>query len=815
MAEQGRKVLFNFSKIKSPEAIETKANTKTKARHILKRSVYTEIARQQRLDQLENYGSSMSEIRSMRLDPTELRGNIECLIGAVEIPLGAAGPLLLRGTNGEREAFAPIATTEGALLSSINRGCHALGMSGGVFSRALKQRMQRSPFFDCGNAEQSLILKNWILQRQNQIKLKARQFSSHAILLEVDCRLIPPCLHIRFVFETGDASGQNMTTLCTWNLCNWIISEFSKQYPKLIKHFLIDGNLSTDKKHSYISAIVGRGVEVIADALVPESVINRVLGSNSEDIARYFSQCQSSAVLTGTHGFNINVANVIAGIFTATGQDIACIHESSTAQLHFEKRPEGLYLSLLLPNLVIGTVGGGTGLPAQKQMLEFMNCQGAGQIQNFAECIAGFCLALELSTASALAGGQFALAHERLGRNRVEHWLKKSDLTASFFNHFLAPDEELGQVLEAYADEEYQCEGSLIMDLTSQISKRPCGLWPFVLRRSRSQKPQKIFLKSKVSDKELLLALEVMAGMSSPGLAELLKSSQKDNPFQQFHIREIEIAEMQVPALKKIMPKTLGTVNNSKLSTYIIAQEFLQGLELFGAVEKRDLWSDEYISTAIQNISGVHAHFLNRFENIASQPWILRMNLDRAQRLSEVYLELARNLHRVAFDWFSVDDLVFHESNLPFQIAMWSEIEAMPQTLVHNDFNPRNLAFRRNNSRLELVAYDWELASIHLPQRDLVELLAFCLEPEVNDQKILQWLSFHRKQLEAQSGEKLDEKLWLKGCRFAVYDLLLCRFPIYSIAESLRHMSFLKPSYKMAKRILHVLDQELNSLLKN
>ncbi len=825
------------------------------------RTSYTEESRQIRLDFVEAQGIQVDQLRSMRLDPKSLRGNIESLLGAVEIPIGAAGPLRVAGSDGTDDYFAPIATTEGALVSSINRGCRALQMSGGVTARAIKQRMSRAPVFDCGGLVACLDLKRWIESQRGAIAMQIRKHSNHAVLVDMQFRVVAPCLHVRFVFETGDASGQNMTTVCTWNACNWILREYEIVRPKAIQHFMIDGNMSTDKKASRLSAIEGRGIEVVAEALLPESVIRRVLQSTSEEMTRFFNQCHAASLYTGVMGLNINVANVIAAIFTATGQDIACVHESATAQLHFETRPGGLYASLHLPSLVIGTVGGGVGLTQQKQLIEMMGCYGTGKARRFAELIASFSLALELSTAAALAGGQFATAHEKLGRNRTSTWLTREDFSPAFFNQLMnqassdsLDDDKIesttGQasaanpVVAAEATDLKSQGGSLVMELTSQISRRPCGLWSYLLKRESFEKNsefeiERVFIKSKVNDVELLLAFEIMAGVSSPGLGELLREHRSDNPFNSFHIRELKIACLKDAPLVAIMPKTLGTLTNTKRDAYILAQEYLDeenGVVLLDTTEQRERWTEEYIQTAIEGIGRVHAHFKPQAKALSAEPWMYQLDRARVERLMEPHFELSRQLHAHCYDWFSSDDLEFHRRELSKLPPMWDELTAMSHTLIHGDFNPRNLAFRElrrssaqsNESESavtrSLIAYDWELATVHVPQRDLAEFLSFVLPVSIGDQELkaqlVRWMRLHFEVIQTATVEaaflstevqinqaisiQCELETWRRGFEIALSDFILIRLPIYSIAQTFKQVPFLGPTYRMARRMLAI-----------
>lgn len=769
------------------------------------RTSYTNESRQQRLDILETHGHELNHMRDMRLDPKSLRGNIESLIGAVEVPVGIAGPLRVLGGASESEVYAPIATSEGALVSSMNRGCIALQLSGGVTARTLKQRMVRAPVFDCESLVRAITLRDWIQSRQGELHLQVRKYSNHAVLSQLEFRILPPSLHVRFVYETGDASGQNMTTVCTWNACQWILKEFEKEHPGVVRHFMIDGNLSTDKKMSAMSAIQGRGHEVVAEAFVPDAVIRRIFQTTAKDMERFLAQGQITGILTGVHGLNINAANAIAAIFTATGQDIACVHESSTAQLYFEARPGGLYASVFLPNLVIGTVGGGVGLAMQKQMLELMECYGPKKASRLAEIIASMVLALELSTGAALASGNFATAHDRLGRNRSSLWLNKEDLTETFMNHLLKTESANQLIVSTKAFSSGASSGSLIMDLTAHITKRPCGLWPYEVQYSHEETPRKIFLKTKVSDHELFLAFEIMGGISSPGLGELLRENRKDNPFHMFHIRELKIAEMTDAPLVDLMPKTLGTLVNEKREIYILAQEYLENIELLNCFQRRDLWTQTHLEAAIIQISAMHAHFLGKTEELESKEWMVCADSHRVKRLSEAHLELARHLQNHSYDWMTDSDVDFHKEYLEQLPRLWLELEAMPRTLIHNDFNPRNLGFRRSDQALRLVAYDWELATVHIPQRDVVELLAFTLPEDFSPGTMHFFLELHRTQNQTRSGLQLSQKQWLRGCEIAVLDLLLQRLPIYGIALSFRQLGFLKPAYQTARRMFKIL----------
>lgn len=384
------------------------------------KNLYTEQARRARVDFLEaQTGARLALAGSARLTAEMLRNNIEGFIGAVEVPVGIAGPLRFQHGEGSELVYAPIATTEGALTASINRGAAALSQSGGVRARAIRQSVTRTPVFAFPSVDDALFFAGWVEGHMDQIRAQTRSASAHAQLLSIDVVLVGRQAHADFVYRTADAAGQNMVTACTWRACQWILERL-RAFPDIAEiEFFLDANLSSDKKATAWAFVRGRGTRVVAEATLSAEAIRRVLKVEPQRLMACYRACRTGSTASGMLGFCVHPANTLAGIFTATGQDIACVHESSLAMLELELRDDGaVYASLTLPCLMIGTVGGGTGLPQQRQYLELMGCYGDGKAARLAETIAGFALAGELSLLAAFAAGEFAQAHERMGRNR-------------------------------------------------------------------------------------------------------------------------------------------------------------------------------------------------------------------------------------------------------------------------------------------------------------------------------------------------------------------------------------------------------------
>lgn len=384
------------------------------------KNLYTEQARRARVDFLHaQTGVRLAPAGSARLAAEMLRNNTEGFVGSIEVPVGVAGPLRLHRGEGSDLVYAPIATTEGALIASISRGAAALSQSGGVRARAIRQRVARTPVFAFASVDDALFFAGWVEGHMDQIRAQTRLASQHAQLLSVDVVVVGRQAHADFVYRSGDAAGQNMVTACTWRACQWILEKL-RAFPDIAEvEFFIDANLSSDKKASAWSFVRGRGTRVVAEATLDAHAIRRVLKVDPQRLMACYRTCRTGSAAGGMFGFCVHPANTLAGIFTATGQDIACVHESSLAMLELESREDdAVYASLTLPCLMVGTVGGGTGLPQQRQYLELMGCYGDGKAARFAEIVAAFALAGELSLLAAFAAGEFAQAHERMGRNR-------------------------------------------------------------------------------------------------------------------------------------------------------------------------------------------------------------------------------------------------------------------------------------------------------------------------------------------------------------------------------------------------------------
>ncbi len=390
-----------------------------KASEILGNENAAALARRLALERM--LGVTLSSIGSTIIDFEELKGrNIENPIGAVQVPLGVAGPLLVHGDYARGEYYIPLATTEGALVASINRGCKAITLSGGARAKVVHDGMTRAPLIWTPGVEEAVRLIRWVEENKQLLREAAESTTRHGRLVDIEPYLAGNMVWLRFVYTTGDAMGMNMATIATRKAIDTLLAN----YPGEARLIAISGNMCTDKKPALINAIRGRGKTVVAEATIKRRVVEEVLKTTPEAIDEVNkAKNLLGSARAGSVSYNAHYANIIAAIFIATGQDPAQVVESSMGYTWTETRGGDLYISVTLPSLEVGTVGGGTRLPTQREALSILGVAGGGEppgtnARKLAEITAAAVLAGELSLLAALAAGHLARAHEKLGRRR-------------------------------------------------------------------------------------------------------------------------------------------------------------------------------------------------------------------------------------------------------------------------------------------------------------------------------------------------------------------------------------------------------------
>ncbi|MGF1901684.1 hydroxymethylglutaryl-CoA reductase [Aliivibrio sifiae] len=339
--------------------------------------------------------------------------NIEHFIGTVKVPVGLAGPLRVNGLFANDDYLVPLATTEAALVASYNRGAQLLTASGGASAMLLNEGVTRTPAFAFYGLTEAGQFVAWAVTQYDTFKQLAEATTSHGKLSDINISIEGNHVYLVFEFLTGDASGQNMVTIAT----NAIFEFIMDNSPITPENAYLDGNLSGDKKASSQSLRSVRGKKVTAEAHIPADLVKKYLHTTPEKMMQFTQMSTVGATLSGTIGINAHYANALAALYIACGQDAACVAESAIGMTRIEVDRNGdLYASVTLPNLMVGTVGGGTGLPSQKACLELMGLHGSGKSQALAEVCAALCLAGELSIVGAFCAGHFSRAHHKLAR---------------------------------------------------------------------------------------------------------------------------------------------------------------------------------------------------------------------------------------------------------------------------------------------------------------------------------------------------------------------------------------------------------------
>jgi hydroxymethylglutaryl-CoA reductase (NADPH) len=387
------------------------------------------------------------------VDPAVYAPGCESLAGAVALPVGVVGPLRVETRRYQEDETGelvevgtevgdypiPMATHEGGLNASLNRGIQAANACGGVRTFLIKASMTRGTCYVFETTEEAYLLSRWL--GANAAKMRAwlddpanplrevevrgaAVLSRHARLRSIETYVVGTTCHAVFEFSTGDACGQNMSTRNAYLLHqHYVLPRFEAETGFVPTHFLLEANTGGDKKVSHLyHSRGGHGRTVVASVVVSEEVLERRLKASVEDTLRIRRVGAEGCEIAGMVGAAANPSNAIAAIFAATGQDLACVGTSSMAITSCAPTPGGLVLSLRLPNLEVGTVGGGTGLPHQHEYLQLMRCTGDGSANRFAQVVTAATLCLELSTGCAMAAAgsvNFYNAHlERGGSKR-------------------------------------------------------------------------------------------------------------------------------------------------------------------------------------------------------------------------------------------------------------------------------------------------------------------------------------------------------------------------------------------------------------
>jgi hydroxymethylglutaryl-CoA reductase (NADPH) len=360
----------------------------------------------------ERTGADLKHTGSYSFDPELMRGNIENPIGVAQVPMGVAGPVLVHGQHARGIFYVPMATSEGALIRSYERGMVALTRAGGVQTAVLEDENQMAPTIFFADVSAASQFCEWAPRHFAEIKEAAEATTRHGRLKNLKCYQAGRQVILNLGFSTGDAQGMNMIAKATDAVCRWV----RDHYP-IASYFLFSG-MCSEKRASGFLMTRGKGKRVTAGCLLTHDVLRMYLHVTADQLFRVWQSTIMGHLQAGSVGYNAHAANGLAAIFIATGQDVANVVNSACAMTCFEPHADGLYVTTTLPALSVATVGGGTGLPTPREALSIMGCAGSSNAPKMAEIVAAAVLGGEISMGAAIGADEFVAAHERYGRNR-------------------------------------------------------------------------------------------------------------------------------------------------------------------------------------------------------------------------------------------------------------------------------------------------------------------------------------------------------------------------------------------------------------
>ena len=364
-----------------------------------------------RLSVVKGVGVELSHTTHYAFDPSCTVGNIENFIGVAQVPVGLAGPIRINGEFAKGDFIVPLATSEGTLVASYSRGMKGISEAGGCFTRILSDFFMVPYLFRVPSPDDGMRFAQWCEQHTEEMARVMEGTTRHGKFHGIRIRHVAQGVILEFEMNTGDAMGANMVVVAAHAATEWITQNAPNM--KAEDCHLVD----MGKKAIASRSMRGFGKNVTAEVRLPERVLQEIFHTTAAEWLSLYRVVEQYWSVTGTHGHQCMFANGMAALFIACGQDVGYLPEASYGYLLPSKLPDrGLRLTIQIPCLVVGTVGGGCALPTQKECLQILGCEGTGRARKFAEIAAGVALAGELSALSASSAKEFVRAHQQLGR---------------------------------------------------------------------------------------------------------------------------------------------------------------------------------------------------------------------------------------------------------------------------------------------------------------------------------------------------------------------------------------------------------------
>jgi hydroxymethylglutaryl-CoA reductase (NADPH) len=365
----------------------------------------------ERVSLLKAMGIDLSHTTHYGFDPSCTTGNIENFLGVAQVPLGLAGPIRINGEFAKGDFLVPLATTEGTLVASYSRGMKAISEAGGCRTRIHSDFFMVPYLFRIPNLDDAVSFTQWCKQHAEEIARVMEGTTRHGKFHGMNIENVPQGVIIEFEMRTGDAMGANMVVVAAHAASQWIAKN-AENVDARDCHIVDMGKKAVESRR-----IRGFGKNVTAEVRLSEDILREVFRTTGADWMRLYRAVQQHWSMSGTHGQQCMFANGLAALFIACGQDVGYLPEATCGSLLASPLPDGgLHVTVQIPCLVIGTVGGGCTLPTQRECLQILGCEGPGRAGKFAEIAAGVALAGELSVLSSSTAGEFVSAHKRLGR---------------------------------------------------------------------------------------------------------------------------------------------------------------------------------------------------------------------------------------------------------------------------------------------------------------------------------------------------------------------------------------------------------------
>lgn len=748
---------------------------------------YHKESAQERLDWIQKITNhNFISLKPQHVSSEALQGKIENFIGTVEIPLGIAGPIAIKGKYANGNFIIPIATTQGTLVAGISRGAKAINLAGEVNVMAIAQKMRRSPVFEFESLLQAITFQQWLPQQITFFNELIEDSSTHTKLIDIEVNPIGKLVYTNFVFQTADAAGHNMSAVCVWKICQWLSENVHKILDLELKDFFIESTLSASKKITFQQTSCHNGIHVIAEILLPNEVIEEIFHVSAKQFFKAYQLLKTASSVNGNVGFSTNLVNFFAGIFTATGQDIASISESAIGQFELYEEENGIYCSMSLPSLVIGTIGGGTSLLNQQDCLKMIACDGKDHVFKLAEIICSGSLALELSSLGAIASNELVVAQEKIGRSRQKLGLRKHQLDISFFDGILGQANQRVKLLNVL-ELDIPIENTVLSDLSTD---KCVGLFGFELQYEYQQEENafNMVVKIKATSDEVTRMLSKMAQACGKEVGYYFDFLREELQYSKSEIREIKIYELLKQRRFSKIPNVYGFEIDNHKETYWLGLEDISNYSNYNTVSKKQEWTDKEIKQVLQDMAQFHALFYNHTKNLENFDFLHKRNSEQSVKLLPLIQALLDHHAREFSELYTKERIDLLENISIVYEYIWTILDEQPKTLIHNAFNPTNLAMR---SSYETCIYDWETAIIHIPQHDLCEFLLFVLPTENFVEEQQKYVDLYIENLSINTRQALDFNVFWKGYNACHQDIALNRLNLYMMEYTFKGYEFL------------------------